>query len=359
MATQAPNRPRPQNGQPTTTHAPQRSDAESLLEQVLARTPAKASDNPNVRLVDDTLEMMAPHIEKLVPPKMRGQGAWLCAVAAQHFRNNPNLRDCPPVDFCRAVGQAAQMGLAIDGQLCYCVKFKSVYQALPDWKGLVAVARSARLIKDCQPFVVKENDRFSYVAGEKPLHEYPPGNSSRGKVIGAYALVTLPDGTVRTEYMDLEELNKIKDFAPSKNGPWGGPFADEMYKKCPVRRAMKSFKSDPTIQRALDAEEIGAALDATEAIERAGNPDPPHFTDEGQPPTALEILQANFEAAKDVCKERKLLSAAAFTKLMDALKLPDQNKWTADHYKTAGIALQTIIDGAADAEPERMPGQDG
>ncbi len=356
MTTQAPNRPA-RNGQPTTTHAPQRSDAESLLEQVLARTPAKASDNPNVRLVDETLEMMAPHIEKLVPPKMKGQGAWLCAMAAQHFRNNPNLRDCPPVDFCRAVGQAAQMGLAIDGQLCYCVKFKSVYQALPDWKGLVAVARSARLIRDCQPFIVKENDEFNYIAGQTPLHRFPKGNAPRGKVIGAYALVTLPDGTVRTEYMDLEELNKIKDFAPSKNGPWGGPFVDEMYKKCPVRRAMKSFKSDPTIQRALDAEEIGAALDATEAIERAGNPDPPHFTDEGTPPTSREVLEANYNAIKDLCKERGLLSPAAFKKLTADLKLPDQSKWTDDNYRTIGEALNTILNSAP--PDEREPGSEG
>lgn len=228
-------------------------DAAGLLEQLLQRPI-----NERYRALDAALEQRIPKIEELLPDFMKGQGERLSKRAMMTFARDEKLRDVPPQDFVRCVLEAAEMGFAIDGKMCYVVKYKSKYQCQLDYKGLVAVARRMKTIKDIYGDVVCENDHFVHRRrnGESVLdHTYNLGEH-RGEVIGAYCVVILPDGSWRYEVMDRVSLNRIQDRAPSKNGPWSTD-PDEMRKKTVFRRCLKLYGDDPGLIRVLELTDEG------------------------------------------------------------------------------------------------------
>ncbi len=162
------------------------------------------------------------------------------------FLRSPQLANCPIPEFVRCVLEAAELGLAIDGKLCYVVNFKGSWQVLPDYKGLIAVARRTGQIKDCFADVVHEADAFeAYRTDNKcSLSHQRELSSNPGEVYAAYAIITLPNGDWRYELMSRAELDAIQQRAPSKKGPWATD-VDEMRKKTVIRRALKLYCDDP------------------------------------------------------------------------------------------------------------------
>lgn len=208
-------------------------------------------------------------IEELLPPQMKGQGARLAKRAMLTFARKPELADCPPAEFVRCVLEAAELGLAIDGKLCYVVKYKGTWQCQPDYKGIVAVARRTGRIVDVWADVVREGDSFSHRRIDDRTefaHEYALGEQ-RGEVIGAYSVVKLPGGHWRCEVMDRSELDRIQNRAPSKSGPWSTD-ADEMRKKTVIRRCLKLYCDDPGLARALEVLDELDEITTEEAKER-------------------------------------------------------------------------------------------
>jgi recombination protein RecT len=200
--------------------------------------------------------------EEVLPPQMKGQARRLINRAVMYFNSKPDLRDCPPADFCRVVLQAAEMGLPLDGKLCYCIKYKNEWAAVPDYKGLVAVAKRSGQIKDIYADCVCEGDEFDYSregAEEKFLHRRQWGN--RDKVIAAYSVVKLPGGDHHVEVMDITELNAIQARATSKKGPWSTD-VNEMRKKTVIKRNMKLYCDDPAVARALELDDALSIDDA-------------------------------------------------------------------------------------------------
>ncbi len=185
----------------------------------------------------------------------------------------------PEPDLIRCVMEAAEVGLAIDGKLCYVVRYKSEWQCQADYKGLVAVAKRAGQITKCDVDVVCENDDFH--CGRKDGHNHLEHafnhRQPRGEVVGAYAAFTLPDGDFQFCYMGKDELDKVQAMAPAKNGPWR-TWTDEMRKKCPVRRGLKLISDDPAVVRAIE-------LDDREFEEPAAEP--------SEPPTVPTSLRRN------------------------------------------------------------------
>lgn len=204
------------------------------------------------RLLDEALTARTPKIEEVLPDFMKGQAERLIKRAMITFQRNPDLQQVPPAEFVRCVLEAAEMGFAIDGKMCYVVKYKNQYQCQLDYKGIVAVARRMKTIVDIYSDVVCENDTFRHGRrnGESILeHSYEFGHP-RGEVIGAYAVVKLPGGEWRYEAMDREALDRIQRLSPSQNGPWKG-HPDEMRKKTVIRRCLKMYGDDPGLIRVL------------------------------------------------------------------------------------------------------------
>jgi recombination protein RecT len=195
---------------------------------------------------------------------LKGQARRMINRAIMTFNRRPELADCPPEEFLRCVLEAAEIGLAIDGKLCYVIKYKSVWQVVPDYKGLVAVAKRSGQVKDVYAECVTKQDTFRAYRdanGEHLFHERAFG--ARNEVICAYSIVVRPDDSTHHEIMDITELNAIQASAPSKSGPWSTDI-NEMRKKTVIRRILKLYSDDPAMARAIELddklyEELGAA----------------------------------------------------------------------------------------------------
>jgi recombination protein RecT len=227
---------------------PTETEASRLLDQILNKAPSS-----RYRLINDALEKRIANVEEVLPDGMKGQAARLVKRAMMTFARKPELSECPPADFVRCVIEAAEIGLSIDGKLCYVVRYKNAWQMQPDYKGLIAVAKRSGQIKDCYADVVCEMDKFQHGRedGRSHIsHTYALG-AKRGEVIGAYAVVILPDERCRYEVMDRTELDRIQAIAPAQRGPWA-THPNEMRKKTVIRRLLKLYGDDPGVIRCME-----------------------------------------------------------------------------------------------------------
>ncbi len=205
---------------------------------------------------------MVQKIERLLPAKLQGSAQRLISRALLYFARRPDLIDCTADSFVLCVISAAELGLAIDGRLAHAVPFKNNKTGkmeaafIPDYKGVVAVAKRTGIVKDVRAEIVCENDQFDFCRGidADRLEHHIDICKPRGATIGAYAIVDLPDGTHHVEGMTMEQLERVQRKAKSQHGPWASD-PDEMRRKTVVKRALKYFCEDPDIVRALETDD--------------------------------------------------------------------------------------------------------
>jgi len=245
------------------------SNLSDLLDQVLAATATE-----KYRAVDAALQARIDKVEELLPDALKGQAPRLVKRAMLTFSRVAKLQECMPQSFIRCVLEAAELGLAIDGKLCHAVPFNNKVkdgrgehwqmeaQCMPDYKGLVAVAKRVGVLRDCFADVVCVNDSFRArrtINGDELEHERDM-TRVRGPVTGAYAVFVLPDGTRRFELMDIAELHHVRAKSKSWSGKSGpsGPWKtdeNEMYKKTVLRRGLKLYCEDAAMVRAMELDD--------------------------------------------------------------------------------------------------------
>ena len=211
------------------------------------------SKNARVGGLYKTLSSAAEKIEAVLPDFMKGQAERLIARALMTFATRPELEGCPDETFRRIVVEAAELGFAVDGKLCYVVKYKNTYQLQLDYKAVIAVAKRNRTIKDIDAEVVFKGDHFKhgrFSSGDVLEHTFDC-EADRGEAIAAYARVLLPDGSRNHLVMTRAQLDAVQRRAPAQNGPWKTD-VDEMRKKTVIRRILKLYQDDPGLMRMLE-----------------------------------------------------------------------------------------------------------
>lgn len=203
-------------------------------------------------------------IKDVLPAAMRNEAEAQRLVnrAAMYFAAKREVQEYSTISVVQAIIQAAELGLAVDGRLAHIVKFKGEAVLVIDWKGLVAVAKRSGVIYDCYADIVGKND--SIVMGRRGPDsqlDHQPNLDDRGEVRGAYAIVKFNEVVNgqrewRYEYMTRPELDKVKNSAPSKNGPWS-TWPEEMMKKTVIRRMLKAYSDDPALAQALEVSDKG------------------------------------------------------------------------------------------------------
>lgn len=172
---------------------------------------------------------------------------------------NPQLADCTPLSLLNALICAAEFGLKLGpaGHF-YIIPFwnSSIkkLEATPvvGYKGMIELVTRDGDVTGVEARVVRINDTFKVQYGTDPFIEHSPAMTKRGSIVGAYSIVTMPNGHKQFEFMSREELEKIKARSPlgKKNkGPWkmtaametNGDDNDfgEMCRKSTTRRATK------------------------------------------------------------------------------------------------------------------------
>jgi len=183
-------------------------------------------------------------------------------------------------------------------------------QFIADWRGLINLAKRTDQIKHAYGEVVCENDEIEYQKGDNPMLTHKPNLKDRGKPIGAYCIVVLPDDTRHIEYMAYSDIEAIrKRSKASGTGPWVTDWG-QMAIKTVVRRALKPFAGSPQMQTAIELDDhaVGLAMpeekepvtmpkaieataeDVTEEDDEPGtDPDTPEVTDPAEDTTPDEV----------------------------------------------------------------------
>lgn len=183
----------------------------------------------------------------------------LIRLAVFEFSQNPGLRACSPETIYASLILAAQIGLepsGIRGE-CYLVPFKGKCTLIPGWRGLVKLARQSKAVKSIYSHVVYERDTFRVMLGSdvKIDHEpYLAGDA--GNIVAAYAVAKMDNGEIDVEVMTIGELEYIKKQSSGANNPSYRDWADQMYRKAPLRRLAKRLPLGDDFFKAAKVDEL-------------------------------------------------------------------------------------------------------
>lgn len=229
---------------------------ESLLDQALARTP-----NKKFPLIQSALDSRVEKIREVLPANLKDEAERFVKRAMIEFDRRETLQKCTPASFIRCVIQAAELGLAVDGRLAYAVPYKGKAQLQLDYKGWIAVAKRSGQIIDIRGDVICENDHFEHgTSGTTSRCEHTYDHAKpRGEVVGACAVLYLPGGLWKYTYMQIDEINNIRNRSPAyknNSGPWLTD-TNQMRIKTVFHRALKLYCDDPSVGGVLTTTEHG------------------------------------------------------------------------------------------------------
>jgi recombination protein RecT len=181
-------------------------------------------------------------------------------IALTALRANADLQRTDPGSFLACLLQAAQLGLEPNTPLQHAFliprrKGDGMECTLQiGYQGMIDLARRSGRVKAITAHVVYDGDAFSYTLGddEKIEHTRPLG-AAPGKVIAAYAIATLDDGSKVRRVVPAWELEKARALG-ARNGPWGQHY-DEMSKKTAIRRLFKMLPKSAEMAAASQVED--------------------------------------------------------------------------------------------------------
>lgn len=171
-----------------------------------------------------------------------------------------NLSDASkryPAKIAQAVYNFVALGLDMLNRECYIIPFikgkgtqnESIdLTIIKDYKGEIKLARkySVDPIREIFARVVYENDSYHFDEFGRFIHNFDPFSTERGQKKGAYCTVIYENGVHQTEFVNVEEINKVKGVSRSSSydsSPWK-KWEDEMWRKTAIRKAMKNISLD-------------------------------------------------------------------------------------------------------------------
>lgn len=216
-----------------------------------------------------------------------------------------------------AVINVATIGLSLEptAGLAYLIPRKNEICLDISYLGLIKLAQDAGSIIDVKADVIREEDTFLITgAFTAPTHTYQP-LKPRGKIIGAYVVVSTPHGSFLTTVMPIDEIFEIRNASESyKNektrnySPWVR-FEGEMIKKTVIRRAYKMWpktKHTSVLEKAIAVSDNAQAIEfkteyqiEKEAIDE-DFPIPPEEKEIGSPEYRIQNAKLRGKQLKDV-----------------------------------------------------------
>jgi len=188
-------------------------------------------------------------IEKMEPEFHKALGGAVPSdrftrIALTAVKSTPALAELERASLFKAIMQAAQDGLVIDGKEAAVIPFKGKAQYIPMVAGLVKKMRQHTDFANLSHGIIYENEvksgAFTYVKGdEERLTHSPDLFGDRGNKIGAYAIVTMKDGQKFRAVLTKADIDKRKNAGRAGgNGPWGS-WDDEMWIKTAIKAVYK------------------------------------------------------------------------------------------------------------------------
>ena len=209
---------------------------ENISEQVLARIEEFQKSGGMVLPKDYSVEN---HMKS----------AWLILQATTDRQGQQALAVCTKESIANALLDMVLQGLAVSKKQGYFIVYGNKLEFQRSYFGTIALAKRTGGIKT-EPVanVIYEGDEFVYTIDPKTArisivkHEQKIENIDNTKIKGAYALVTLADGTTQVTIMSMAQIRAAWGQGATKgNSPAHKNFAEEMAKKTVIGRACKAI----------------------------------------------------------------------------------------------------------------------
>ena len=168
--------------------------------------------------------------------KQRMQSAAVVAVT-----KDPDLLAADRGSFMAAIRMCAQHGVVPDGNEAVLQTYNTKAKApdgreiwikmvtyLPMIRGIINRVMRSGKVKVFRADVVHEGETFTLdqTRGDtRPVHDFDPMRRN-GDIVGAYSVAVYQDGTVDTEVMPMDEIQKVRAVAKTKN-VWDGWLAEK------------------------------------------------------------------------------------------------------------------------------------
>lgn len=174
-------------------------------------------------------------------------GAYLTLKETKDKNNKPILESCSQISIANSLMNMATLGLSVQKKQGYFISYGNQCQFQRSYFGNITIARRYGM-KDIHAEVIYDGDEFKYHIedGNKVLdsHEQDFMNIDNDKILGAYAVVQMEDGSKHLEVMNMKQIEQAwkQGFGYKKDGNGTHQkFTDQMAKKTVINRALKQI----------------------------------------------------------------------------------------------------------------------
>lgn len=177
------------------------------------------------------------------------KSAWLALQEVEDKDHHKALQICTKESIANSLLDMVLQGLSVSKKQGYFIVYgnKLIFQR--SYFGTIALAkRAGGMVSEPVANVIYEGDDFLYEIDPKTAkvaivkHSQKLENIDNSKIKGAYALVTLADGTTQVTIMSMQQIRAAWGQGATKgNSPAHKNFAEEMAKKTVIGRACKAI----------------------------------------------------------------------------------------------------------------------
>jgi len=201
-----------------------------------------------------TLVKMEDLLHNIVPNEMCAKR--LIRLFYVELSKNYDLNKCSIDSICGAIMSCAQYGLepGIAGMV-YLIPRGGKMTVMLGYRGMLEMAYRTGVISTIKAFTVYENDEFSIELGNKDLITHKRKIGNKGAGIGYYAIVTMKDGEKHFDFMDIDDIERVRLRSKTPNsGPWISDY-DQMAQKTVIRRILKLAPTSVNLNAGISFDE--------------------------------------------------------------------------------------------------------
>ena len=220
-----------------------------MTNQSLANKPDSRAVN-----IHQMLKKYQNRIAKALPQNMSSDR--VISTVLTEIRKNPKLTECHPLSLLGAIIQASQLGLDIGPTGAHLIPFGKEVQMIPDYRGLMQLARNTGLIDVIYAQSVRQNDYFDYQYGTGKFLTFKPARNNRGDLTDFFAIAEFKNGNTQFEVLTLDDIQGIRNKSKAKSsGPWVTDY-EAMAKKTVIRQLCKYLPASSELQQAVMLDEM-------------------------------------------------------------------------------------------------------
>jgi recombination protein RecT len=172
-------------------------------------------------------------------------GAYLILKETQDANKKPVLESCSQVSIANTLMDMVTLGVSMQKKQCYPVAYGGKLQCQISVYGNTCIARRYGM-KNIDAMCIYDGDGFKYHIENARIvidsHTQDFMNVNKDKIVGAYAVVTMEDGSQYVELMNMDMIKQAwkQGFGYKENGSGTHQkFTDQMAMKTVKNRALK------------------------------------------------------------------------------------------------------------------------